>query len=52
MKGYSPDLAKDNIELNSKSQTHTFIELGTIQETKVCDCSGCEVKECNCDYHK
>lgn len=45
MKGYTPDLTKTNIELNSKIQKSVFIELGAIQETEQCDC---EDKSCCC----
>lgn len=48
MKGYSPDLTKDNIELNSKTQNTTFIELGAIQDTEQNECEQCENKECCC----
>lgn len=51
MKGYSPIIEKDEIELNSKLNT-SFIELGSIETKQMkCDCENCKCENCKCRCH-
>ena len=48
LQGYFPNLTKSNVELNSKEQNTSFIELGAIEVTEQDKCEKCTEKECNC----